>query len=459
MPQIRDLPDLAAPGSPVEPPTPIVPGLLSRAVKMGWAVGEFAIAAHMAVISIYFLFYLVEYQHIPAYAAGLLIFLPRLWNIILDPLIGTVSDRIVSRWGRRRPFVLAGAVVWGGAFVAMFWPAPSMALGEKIVWFGVTAMLVNTGLSLYHVPYSAMAAEMTRRSNERLELVSYKEIVARLSVLLTVMASPLVISAAPSKIEGYHWMGELVGAAIVLSGAVSVFATRHVPNNRPQLNRLGVAEQLRAIRRNKPFLLLNSASFLVAISDAFYSALFVYFVTRSLHFDAAVTGITYPIGSLAAVITTALWARLGARIGKSTAFTLALIGLAACFCLSLLLPLGPRWDVFPFMALFGAINGGVFVLPSGLLPDTVDYDEKSSGARREGAIYGVSTFTAQTGMALGTSLVSFYLGLVGPAQPSADHTQVAISLGYALGPVAFLLSAAALMAWYRAFEQSSPPPS
>jgi GPH family glycoside/pentoside/hexuronide:cation symporter len=107
---------------------------LPGAVKVGWAIGESAIACHMAIISVYLLFYLTEVHHFPGALAGTLILIPRVWNLVTDPLMGGISDRVKSRWGRRRPFLLAGAVVWALSYVAMFWMPIELTLTQKTVW-------------------------------------------------------------------------------------------------------------------------------------------------------------------------------------------------------------------------------------------------------------------------------------------------------------------------------------
>ncbi len=421
-------------------------GLTTRA-KMGWAIGEFAIAAHMAVISIYLLFYLTNVHHFPASIAGTLILIPRLWNIVTDPLMGGVSDRVKSRWGRRRPFLLAGSLLWGGSFALMFAMPVSLTLAGKSLWFLITYLLVNTALSLYHVPYSAMAAEMTRDPDERLSLIGWKEMAARSSVLATVLASPLIVQLAPDPPTGHRWMGCAVGGLIAISGLTAFFTTRHAPAVAFQPQTMNWREQLRTFRANRPLFRLSAAYLLTSAVDAFYSAMFIYFVTIVLREKAGLTGILYPIGSLAAILCTPLWSRLGSRIGKRRTCLVAFALLAAFFLLSLGVPSLGRTAMFPFMAMLGAAIAGMFLLPSAMVPDTVEYDEHVSGMRREGAIYGAWIFTQQSGMALGAFLVGIYLDLsrhiAGLEEPAA------IKLGFALVPATLLGAAMIIVRTYR----------
>jgi glycoside/pentoside/hexuronide:cation symporter, GPH family len=420
---------------------------LSAAIKLGWALGDAAIAGHMAIISIFLLFYLTEVHHFPGTLAGTLILVPRLWNIVLDPVVGGISDRWRSRWGRRRPFLLCGALVWSVSFAAMFSIPPDLNLSQKAVWFLVTFFAANTGLSLYYVPFMSMAAEMTRDYDERLSLIGYKEIVSRSTVMLTIMASPLLVKLAPDALAGNRWVGLATGALIVLSAIVAFVATERAPAVQLQPQTLSWSEQIRTFKANRPLLILSGAGLFSSTCDAFYSALLIYFVTIALGLPSSSMGFLYPAGSFAAILATMSWARCGSRWGKRQACIAAFGGGACCFLLSLLIPDGHPWALLPFMGLLGLFFGGIFLLPGAMVPDTVEYDEKISGLRREGTIYGAWIFTMQTGMSLGTFLVGVYLDVIGHGSRiagAASDEAFRLKLGFGLIP-ALLLACAIVM--------------
>jgi GPH family glycoside/pentoside/hexuronide:cation symporter len=424
---------------------------LPAAIKLGWALGDTAIAGHMAIISVYLLFYLTEVQHFPGTLAGTLILVPRIWNIVLDPVVGGISDRWRSRWGRRRPFLLSGALVWGVSFAAMFCIPPELSLSQKAAWFLVTFFVANTGLSLYYVPFLSMAPEMTRDYDERLSLIGYKEIVSRSTVMLTVLAGPLLVKLAPDALTGNRWLGFATGMVILLSGIITFFATERAPAVQFQPQTLTWSEQIRTFKANRPLLILSGAYLFSSTCDAFYSALLIYFVTIALGLPSGSTGFLYPAGSCAAILATMLWARCGSRWGKRQACIAAFGGGASCFLLSLLIPDGHPWALLPFMALLGTFFGGIFLLPGAMVPDTVEYDENISGMRREGTIYGAWIFTMQTGMSLGTFLVGVYLDVIGHASraagPASDEA-FRLKLGFGLIPALLLVCAIVIVRRY-----------
>ncbi|MCW4460897.1 MFS transporter [Sphingomonas sp. BT-65] len=420
-------------------PAPSIP----LSARLGWAIGEFAIAGHMAIISIYLLYYLTDVHHFPGALAGTLIFVPRLWNVITDPLMGGLSDRVKSRWGRRRPFLFAGAILWGGAYVAMFWIPADWSLSHKAIWFLVSFLAVNTGLSLYHVPYSAMLPEMTRDASLRIKLSALKEIAARLAVLIAVLASPLIASAAPDALTGHRWVGLAAGLFIFVSGLTAFFTTAKAPSVAFQPQTLSLGEQWRTFRANRPLFRLSGAYLFACACDAFYSALMIYFLTVSLRADGRLVGAFYPIGSLTAMAMTALWAWYGVRVGRKRGAEIAFGAAAAIFCCALFLPSSNVFWMIPFMVALGAAMAGVFLFPSSIAPDAAEYDEAISGQRREGAIFGAWIFTQQTGMALGSLMTGIFLDLVGydPTVTTAvpPHVADGIRLGFALLPAALLL--------------------
>ena len=169
-----------------------------NAARLGWVAGELGLAAYTGVASLYLLYFATEVLHLPALWAGVALFLPRLWNILADPLVGTLSDRTRSRFGRRRPYLLAGAVIWALAFCAMLnLPQIGSPLALATL-FSAAFLLNNTGLALFQVPYAAMLAELSSEPKVRTRLAGYREIAVRVAILLTLTCAPRILAAAPS---------------------------------------------------------------------------------------------------------------------------------------------------------------------------------------------------------------------------------------------------------------------
>jgi Na+/melibiose symporter-like transporter len=380
--------------------------------KLGWVTGELA-ASYAAISSIYLLFYATEVLHLPPAWAGLALLVPRAWNVVADPIVGYVSDRTHTRFGRRRPFLLGGALAWAAAFFLLFNLPQVGGPFALVVLFSLVFLLNNTGLSVYQVPYHAMLAELTRDPRERTTLVAYREIVARIAVLLTMFGAPLVLAAAADRAAGFHAVGLVFGGAILGSGLIAFFATARAPateaGDRHPRMKLGIAPLI----ENRPFAFVTLSFLFVNLGDAVFSGSLVYYLTEVLGRSPAWMGILYPVSSLAGILGAPLWTIAANRYGKAAMCRLALGMNCVCCALPLLLPPQHDWLMYPFMALYGLCNSGARMLPCAMVPDTVEVDQRRTGQRREGVIFGLFVFAQQTGFAAGGFILSLLLTFAG----------------------------------------------
>ncbi|HVW70438.1 MAG TPA: MFS transporter [Steroidobacteraceae bacterium] len=380
---------------------------------LGWATGEIGLASYAGVSSIYLLFYATEVLRIAPATAGLALLVPRIWNIIGDPIVGYLSDRTRTRFGRRRPYLLGGAIVWGAAFFLLFnLPRVADPLWQALL-FGAVFLLNNTGLTLYQVPYSAMLAELTRDYAERTKLVAYKEVAARAAILLTLTCAPLILARAATPAGGFGKLGAAFACVYVVSGLIAFFATAHSPATQATEHHGRMTLQLAPLVENRPFAFVTLSFLFVNLGDAVFSGSLVYYVTEVMHRNAALIGVLYPVGSVTGILCTPLWTLAANRFGKTLLCRIAL-GMNALVCvLPIFFPPGASWLMYPFMCLYGLFNTGARLLPSAMVPDTVELDQQRTGERREGVIFGLFVFAQQTGFAAGGFVLSLLLTLAG----------------------------------------------
>jgi glycoside/pentoside/hexuronide:cation symporter, GPH family len=381
--------------------------------KLGWATGEIGLASYAAISSIYLLFYATNVLRIPPTGVGFALLVPRLWNILGDPFVGFLSDRTQTRFGRRRPYLIGGALVWGIAFVALFnLPVLSDPLAQALL-FGTLFLLNNTGLTLYQVPYSAMLAEMTADHAERTRLVAYKEIAARGAILLTLLCAPLLLARATTPASGFSHVGLAFGAVIAASGLIAFWATSGSPSPASGAPHGRLTFQIAPLVENRPFGFVTLSFLLVNMGDAVFGGSLVYYVTEALQRNAALIAVLYPLSSATGIICTPLWAAAANKLGKARVCRFAL-GMNALVCIvPSFFPPTASWLMYPFMCLYGLFNTGARLLPSAMVPDTVEIDQQRSGQRREGVIFGLFVFAQQTGFAAGGFVLSGLLALAG----------------------------------------------
>ena len=257
----------------------------------GWAGGEVGLACYAALSTIYLLYFATHVLRFPPVWAGLALLVPRVWNVVADPIVGVFSDRTRTHFGRRRPYLLGGAIFWGLCFAALFNLPRGHASALDILWFGAVFLLNNTGLSLYQVPYSTMLAEISRDQNIRTRLAGYREIVARAAVLLTLLSGPWLLGRYASESKGFGIIGGVFGAAIILSGLMAFFSTADAPEPDAALaQNHGLRAQLATLAGNRPLAWLSASFLMVNVGDAVFSGALVYYLTRILGESPAAIG-------------------------------------------------------------------------------------------------------------------------------------------------------------------------
>lgn len=406
---------------------------------VGWASGELGLACYAGISTIYLLYYATEVLRISPVWAGLALLVPRVWNVVADPIVGVLSDRTRTRFGRRRPYLLGGALFWGGCFALLF----NLPHGQDpvlvVIVFGAVFMLNNTGLSLYQVPYSTMLAEISRDQRVRTRLAGYREIMARAAILLTLAGGPWLLGHTSSEARGFGIIGVVFGAAIVVGGLAAFFATADVPQDIAGHHSHGVRAQLATLAANRPLAWLSSSFLLINVGDAVFSGALVYYLTRILGHSPAAIGVLYPVSSITGILVAPLWWRAANRLGKTPVCRVALAMNAVCCLLPLWITPGRFWLMYPFMVLYGFFNTGARLLPNAMAPDTADLDQARTGERREGTIFGIFVFVQQTGFAVGGFLLSLFLAAgmhesvaAAPHEPSVTAILLTFTVASAL---------------------------
>jgi GPH family glycoside/pentoside/hexuronide:cation symporter len=400
-------------------PASLTPRARIDTAKLGWVTGELALASYAGVAILYLLYYATEVLHLPAAWAGIAMFVPRLWNILGDPIVGVLSDRTHSRFGRRRPYLFAGALIWGAAFWLLFNLPPVKDPFARACLFSFVFLLNNTGLTLFQVPYAAMLAEFSPDSAVRTRLAAYREVAARVAILLTLACAPRVLAGASDPATGFSHVGAIFGAVITLSGIIAFFATAGAPATSLSPSHGSAKLQLAPIVENRPFASITLAFLFVNLGDAVFSGSLVYYVTEVMRKSPAIIGVLYPVSSLTGIASTPLWTLAANRLGRARVCRVAFAGNALCCVLPVLFGAEQVWLMYPFMSLYGFFNTGARLLPNAMVPDTVDLDRVRTGKNREGVFFGVFVFTQQTAFAAGGFILSLLLTLAGVG--GAEH--------------------------------------
>ena len=427
---------------------------LTRGTHLGYAAGSIGTAAFGTVPGLLLLFYLTDVLGVGAGLAGLVVFAPKAWDVLLNPWIGARSDATTSRWGPRRPWMLAGGLTLPLLFVLVFagpGAPPALAAG----WVAVTFLLAATAYGCFQVPYVAQPAEITTDPGERATLMSWRVAALALGILVAGAGAPAVVELAGGGRAGHLAMAAFV--AVLLAGGMlgAVVGTRRAPTLTRTSSEGRLLATLRVAVRVRPFRLLLVGFVVQALGIGVMLAGVPYYARQVLGDPAAGTLLFVALVG-PAILVMPLWLRVSRRVGKRTGLlassTVFAVGAAA---LALGAP-GRTGLVLALVVVVGIGYAGMQMFPLAMLPDVVAADEASSGERRAGVFTGVWTAAETLGLAVGPGLLGVLLGLAGyrssvgdavVAQTAAADTTVLLS--FSLLPALLVLASLPFIARYR----------
>lgn len=439
-------------------------GRLPVSTYVGYGVGQIGGQILRDTPSLILPIYLTTVLGLEPALAGLAIMIAKAWVVVADPIAGIVSDRSASRWGRRRPFILAGGLLAAASFVLMFF-AP--ALQQQFLLFAyVTAiyLVLNTGYSMFSVPYLTMASEMSDDPHERTTLMSFRSACLSIGLILGGALAPKIIAWVTQALggtprQGYQWMGVAMGAVIALSSLWVFLGTARAPARAATEATVPLREQLRIAWANKPFVWLIAANVVQYVSAGIgYAGGFFFFAySFGLGMDVFnVIPVWIIIISVAAIAAMPGLVRASARFGKLTVYKWCLVLYAISIQAYFLADKDSMWIVWLIAVAIGVFNGGFILMSFSVLTDVVAFDRDQTGISREGALSAVYSAVDKVGNALGSAIFLAVLSLVGFVEtsdgslaPQADSTLRWIAIAYVVAPAVLHLSSILVLNRYR----------
>ena len=387
---------------------------LPTRLKLAWGTGALGAAVLMNSITILILYYLVSVVRLDPGLAGTLIFIAKLFDVVTDPLMGMISDRARFRSGRRRPFLVAGALLSAISF-AMLFTVPQFASQTDTAAYVLGALLLYAlGYTIFNVPYMAMPAEMTDGYHERSSLHSYRVVAISIGSAIAGSLAPILLQVFGQGREAYRIIAILFAAIIFASMVYCYFGTREARFTFSAPTTHDARNQVRMLLTNKPFMWLIATKALQLLGIASVGATTLFFVTAYLRIPLANLGVAAIINTIVTVLTMPLFMRLSKRIGKRNGYIVSTI-VFVIYCLSWI-PSGPDEPLIWYYAraaLVGMCLGGNILLANSMLTDTIELDARRSGMRREGLYASMYSFVEKTAGAFGPLLVGWTLQFVG----------------------------------------------
>jgi GPH family glycoside/pentoside/hexuronide:cation symporter len=397
---------------------------LTRTTVARYAVGSLGTGGFATLPGLVLVYYLTDSLGVAALVAGVVVTVAKVWDVIIDPVIGARSDRALATRGSRRSMMVIGAVALPVFFVLTFVVPPGMDAGVAATWVLIAFVLTATAFSLFQVPYIALPAELAAGYDARTRLLTWRVVVLTLAILLFGAGGPALRS-----LGGYPVMALIAGVVIGGGMLISAFVAPRVepaavaPPREPVLGTLktNYIAGLQVLRDSQPFRALLLTFLLQGLATGLMLAGANYVATWVLHSEDAVTFLFLALIAPALVVTP-LWGVVARRIGKERGFIAAsiLFGLAALSMVALIWAPGD-WVYAP-VAVAGAAYAGMQSLPMAMLPDVISHDARRNGPGRAGTFGGMWTAGETTGMALGATALTIVLTATGYVVRSADPT-------------------------------------
>jgi glycoside/pentoside/hexuronide:cation symporter, GPH family len=436
------------------------PTRLPRKTITSYAIGSIGTGGFSALPGLVLVYYLTDTLGVTALVAGLLVTVAKVWDVVIDPVIGGRSDRSLAHTGSRRRFMVLGAVLLPVFFILTFAVPAGMNPWVSGIWVFVAFVLAATAFSLFQVPYIALPAELSDNYDERTRLLTWRVVVLTFAILLFGAGGPALRSiGGGSTYLGYLLMAVIAGLVIGGGLFASSFVAKKglVPTSipKPVSIRENYAAGFRALKRSQPFRALLLTFLLQGLATGLMLAGAQYIATYVLKSEDAVTFLFVALIA-PALLAAPLWGMIANRLGKERTFTYAtvLYALAALSLAGLLWAPG-EWAYIP-VGVAGAAYAGMQSLPMAMLPDVISHDASSHGDGQAGTFGGMWTAGETTGMALGATVLTIVLAIAGYTESVAgvDVVQSAgaitgIIVSFSVVPAAILALSLLSLARYR----------
>lgn len=419
--------------------------------KLLFSTGDLSTSIPLAILMFFQLYFMTDVAGLRPDYAGWAVGLGKIWDAINDPVIGLISDRIRTRWGRRRGLLLLGAVPLGLTFMLMWLVPPFDPLGLTI-YYTLTFILFDTTFTIIHVSFNALTPELTDDYDERSTLNGYRSAFSIGGTLGAIILATVIGWFISDQRVTFALLGVGLGLVCILPPLIVFKIARERPSaDLPEP--MPVWQALKTTLRNRPFWLIMGLYLLSWTTVSILSATLIYFANYYLKTpEQSNYFVLVAEGAAIAFVPLVVW--LSRKLDKRRAFiwgsitwAVVLVGLSAI-----------RADQLGLAYLLAGLSGfGIataYIVPWAMVPDIIEFDEAETGERREGSYYAFFSFFQKmaTGIAvwgMGQALAA--AGYINPVQgqPLPVQPDAAVdTIRLFMGPIpAVLLILSILFAW------------
>lgn len=415
-------------------------GKLSRVTKLIYGFGDIGFSFTTTIIAAFFAIFLTDVVGIPAGTAAIAIFIGRTWDYINDPLIGHISDRTRTRWGRRRPFLLFGALPFAIAFMLLWYRPPIENTILLAVYYAFAYVLFDSAATFVYMPFYALTPELTSNYDERTALTTYRMFFSILGSLIAFTVPIMIIgSLQPSNANRVLLMGAIFAIASALP-LVLVFLRTRERKEYTDLEQPGLKESFKAALKNRPFIFGMVIFLLTWVSVDILQVSLLYFIKYVVKREPQ-SDMIMAVIFVTAILVLPFWEWVSKKWNKRYAYAAGIAFWAVVQIFLIILTANTPLALIIFMCSLAGIGvSAAHVLPWSILPDAVEWDEWQTGERHEGLFYSLVTLAQKVASSVAIPLILLMLQITGYV-PLSDVQPAKAMLGIrlAIGPVPAIL--------------------
>jgi glycoside/pentoside/hexuronide:cation symporter, GPH family len=407
---------------------------LSRLSKFIYGFGDIGFSMTGTIIAAYFPIFLTDVIMIAPAIAAIGLFIGKSWDYINDPLIGYFSDRTRTRWGRRRPFLLFGALPYGLAFAFLWWKPPLETQTALVAFYTFMFVLYDAAGTLVGMPYFALTPELTEDYDERTELTGYRMFFSILGGLVSFVFPMMIIGAmSPENAGNVFRMGLIFGAASFIPLYFVFFGTKEKPYFK-ELERPKLLASLKSALKNRAFVFSAVIYLFTWTSMHIIEANLLFYIKYVVQREG-MTEIIMGTIFVTAILSLPLWNWASKKFNKRLAY---IYGIAFWAVVQILLITVTASSSLVYLLalcfLAGIGVGAAHVLPWAMIPDAVEVDELDTGIRHEGMFYSLVTLMSKTTNSIAVPLALAVLDFSGyipnaAVQPASTLTGIRLVVG------------------------------
>lgn len=397
-------------------------------IKWLYGSGDLGFSLTNTILSVYFALFLTDVVGVKPYIAAIAIFAGSTWDYINDPIAGYISDRTRSRWGRRRPFLLFGALPFAATFLLLWWKPPfesSIALG---IYYAFVFALFDTAATFVYMPYYALTPELSGDYDERTGLTSTR-------MFFSILGSLIAFTLPLWVVEGFHpehanrvlTMGAIFGLISALPLFLVFLNTRERPEFMNKEPALGVKASIKTAWQNRPFVFGLIMFMFNGVTMSIIQVILLYYIKYVVQREGQSDVIMATI-FVVAMIALPLWVWVSRRLNKRWAYISGISFLAVVLLiLSSLTPDTGFVFIMVLCVLAGIGVSAMHVMPWAILPDAIEYGEWKTGERQEGMFYSLITLAQKVASSIAVPAALLVLQVTGYVPNSATQPASAVS--------------------------------